>query len=197
MIDKKLKEAKDYVRFNAKKLTDIHPLLVEVIADTFDLIVDIPEFKNGNFRLSQVGNYHSAPIGKRTNWGGIDTNYPTEFVGWNIYNTRGTFRTKDGREITDRWIQQQKIKSYDTLESKSFWTTALLNWNNGINTGTFNGGSDFMGCFRFFIEDYPHICNNIASLFHKDDIIRVFDIDDWNSYIRNEKLKKLNLYNGK
>jgi hypothetical protein len=47
MIDKKLKEAKDYVRFNAKKLTDIHPLLVEVIADTFNLIVDIPEFKNG------------------------------------------------------------------------------------------------------------------------------------------------------
>lgn len=50
MIDKKLKEAKDYVRFNAKKLTDIHPLLVEVIADTFNLIVDIPEFKNGIFR---------------------------------------------------------------------------------------------------------------------------------------------------
>jgi hypothetical protein len=56
MIDKKLKEAKDYVRFNAKKLTDIHPLLVEVIADTFNLIVDIPEFKNGSYNsLNNLG----------------------------------------------------------------------------------------------------------------------------------------------
>lgn len=196
MIDKKLKEAKDYIRLNAKNLTDIHPLLVEVMADTFDLIVDIPDIKSAQFRLHKVCNSHNAPIRKKTNWCGIDKNYPSNFAGWSISNARGTFRTKDGKKVTDEWINQQHSTAYEKLRSRSFWTTNILSWFNGINTGTFNGGSDFMGGFDFFIEDYPHIHKNVSTLFNKRDVIATFDILDWDSYIRKEKLKKLNIIRG-
>jgi hypothetical protein len=182
-------DIKNHIRLNTKSTTDIHPLLKEVMYDVFGLIIEIPELKKGDFRLSMVCNYHNAPIGKKTNWGGHDKNYPTEFLGWELNNIRGTFRTKYNHKITDNYIKKHSIFRENGIGS--FWTTDLLKFSNGINTGSFNGGSDFMGCFRFFLSDFPHLKDNFLSEFHKKDIIKTFGIKDWDIYLRSHKIKKI------
>lgn len=174
--------SRDYVRLNAKNLTDIHELFVECMYDKFKVIVDIPELKTGIFKLRQVCNYHSAPIGKKTNFGGVNKNYPTSFIGWELINTRGTYRDINGNKLSDKFL-----RNFDTIRS--------LSWFNGINTGTFNGGDNFMGCFRFFIDDFPFIKENMIDLFDKNNIMDVYKIDNWTSHVRKIKLKKLdNIY---
>lgn len=187
MNKEKLEEARNYIRLNTKKLTDIHKLLVEVNVELFDLVFDIPELKRGNFRLFNVSNSHNAPIGKRTNWGERNKDYPTHFPGWTLMNTKGTLRTRYGNKPKDSHIKDHNIK-YIT---DTFWTINIHSFHHGINTGTFNGGPNFMGCFYFFIDDFPHIKENIECHFDKDDIMNVYKIRDWVMYLRNKKLIKL------
>lgn len=184
-------KARDYVRLNAKNLTDIHKLMVEVNAEVFKLIYHIPEMEEGNFQLINVDNYHNAPIGKRTNWGGYDKDYPTTFVGWRIMNSRGTIRTMDGKKPKDNYIKLLNEETGIHIVSDSFWTTSTLQFSNGINTGTFNGGPDFMGCFRFFIDDFPHLKYKMEYLFSKHDIMKTYKIKDWKMFMRHRQLAKL------
>ena len=52
-----------------------------------------------------------------------------------------------------------------------------------------------MGCFRFFIDDFPFIKENMIDLFDKNNIMDVYKIDNWTSHVRKIKLKKLdNIY---
>lgn len=191
MNKEEIEKAKDYIRLNSKTLYDIHNLLVEVNYELFGLIFNIPEISKGEFELQQVCNYHSAPIGKRTNWGGRDKNYPTEFPGWKIMNTRGTIRNTYGVEPTKKDIEKIDSVLFENFTWCKFDTIEIQRFHNGFNIGTFNGGYDFMGCFDFFIDDFPHIKNNLEDFFPKEQIMKTYGIKDWNMFLRQRKLSKI------
>ena len=102
--------------------------------------------------LAQVCNSHAAPIGKKTNWGGRDTNEPTSYFGWEG-SVEGT-------------IKGPKTKVEGRLEEPEFFGLfgrgfcRLPVMIEGFHTGSGTGGPHFNCQFSFFLDDFPKMKEN-------------------------------------
>lgn len=186
MNDIELEKARNYVRLNSKNLTDIHKLLVEVNVELFGLVFDIPDLKQGQYNLINIKTgCFRYPIG-------IDYNEIENSVGWSLSNSKGTIRTKDGKIPTKKHIRKINENVINKFRFGEFDDIGIHCYHHGFNLGCcFNGGYDFMGCFDFFIDDFPCIKNNLGFLFPKKSIMKLYGIDDWDMYLRNKKITKL------
>ena len=188
----KIKELQNYTRLNAKNLEDIHKLMMEVNYELFGLIVNIPELEKGQFCLDKLYISHNAPVGISTiGISNRNKDIITHYPGWQLLNTRGTIRDKDSNKPTKEMINNINPKILKSFSWGRFDTIDIHSFQKGFNTGSFNGGYDFMGCFEFFIDDFPHIKNDLEYHFSKEDIMKVYGIKDWNMYLRRKKLERL------
>lgn len=190
LTKERVEELRNYVRLNAKSIYDIHDLYAEMYYELFELVVDIPDFKKWNVQLSKVCNYHNAPIGQKTNWGGRDKTYHTDRPGWYFANIHGTIRDKHGNNPSRKHIANIDKNVLGGFTFGDFNSIRSLDYQHGINTGSFNGGWSFMGCFYIFVEDFPLLINNLTDWYEYDKISDVFGVD-YNTYLRGSKIRRL------
>jgi hypothetical protein len=189
--DDRIEYLRNYTRLNAKSLTDIHTLYVEVLYELTGLVVNIPEMSNFKISLEKVDNYHSCPVFGVTNWGNNDKTKPNHYPGWRLNNIRGTMKDEYGDNPTLEYVNNIDKKILKHFSFGRFDEISLLDFQYGINTGSFNGGYNFMGCFVLFVEDFPLIMNNLCDFYDKKHIEKIFNVDDYNYYLRANKLKQL------
>jgi len=110
---------------------------------------------------NHVSNSHSAPRGKKTNWGIYDKEIPTGYPGWG-----GNFRIwhdADARIV----IHDPKKKKPILVKIPSFSDVSHL---SGINTGSGGGRPD--GSYydvKLFAEDFPGMQKTMTYILLKDD----------------------------
>lgn len=139
-------EKKDWIRLNAASISEIENLIVEKAKEFWDIDCEI----DINVTFGYVSNSHGAPIGKKTNWSGLDKKYPTSFLGWSG-GIKGS------------------IKNYKKSKNSSESVSSLL-FNNYCGGTGFRGLHTGSGCpgdakgqypmdigFYFFLEDFPKL----------------------------------------
>lgn len=141
----------DYIRLNLKKISELPDILVEKSLEFFNIEVSDLSLRI-HFR-EDVSCSHGAPIGKKTNWGGRETNEPRSYPGW-----YGQIYCK---------VLDQKINENYYRKSAG---EVLFNKYTNIGFSGFHTGGGCPGCpggtypmnigFYFFLDDFPLLKSN-------------------------------------
>jgi hypothetical protein len=180
LFSKEIEDLRNYARLNAKSLSELYDLYVEIQKKIFGLDVVITDWNKLSF--GKVANYWNCPINGVMNWCGQYKDRPVYYLGWSSPNMRGYY--KNEVKLIDKDILNHfTFNKFDTIGFHSF--------QYGFNTGTFNGGEKFMGEFRLFIDDFPTIFENLPNLIPKSQFEAEFPNNSYDRLLRKIKLEKI------
>jgi hypothetical protein len=163
---------RNQARLNSKDLNELEKNYIRNIKLIHGGIV---EFENwDNFTFQYINNSHDNPLnGIRNDWRAKETNKNyLGFRGW----------------IKGKWTKLPK----KNLNNNFFSETDCFSTQLGFNTGTFNGGENFSGEFRLYMEDFPLIKANILNIVSEDILKKIFKTDrELKLFVRKAKLETI------
>lgn len=141
----------DYIRLNLKEVAELPKMLTEKSLEFFN--IEISDLSLRVHFREDVSCSHNAPIGKKTNWGGWESNEPRCYPGW-----YGQIYCK----LTDQKINENYYRR--SAAEVLFCKYTDIGFN-GFHTGT-----GCPGCpsgtypmnigFYFFLDDFPLLSHN-------------------------------------
>lgn len=127
----------DLLRHEATSVEDVARLMVEHAKRFFGVVMEVTEL---DVYFTDVSCSRAAPIGQKTNWGGLGHG-PKTFPGW-------TGNIKIKWKKNGRGLRNQVIDSPSELFDRS--------GIKGLHTGTGSGiGGEYEYRFSFFLQDFP------------------------------------------
>lgn len=180
IFSKEIEDLRNYARLNARNLSELYDLYIDIQKKIFGLDVVITDWKK--FSFGNVTNSHNCPINGVTNWGNDDKTKPSSYLGWAGYNLKGNYKGK--LKLIDKTILKEfSFERFDSIHFHSF--------QYGINTGSFNGGENFMGCFYLYLDDFPLILENLPIIISKKEFESAFPNKSYDRLLRKLKLEKI------
>jgi hypothetical protein len=161
---------KNQARLNSKNLDELEKNYIRNMKIIHGGVVKFKNWKDFHFEFINIS--HDNPLNVVRRYSNNTSKNYLGFRGW----------------IKGEWL----VLPTKNLIDSPFCQTACFSTQLGFHTGTFNGGVNFSGEFRLYLDDFPLIKFNILNIISEKELEKVFKTDsELKAFVRKAKLDSI------